>query len=245
MRRILADSSSGVDLPAAVIVETVQAEAGVNIASLEWLKSLESICREYGLLLIVDDIQVGNGRTGPFFSFERAGIYPDIVVLSKSISGFGLPMTLVLIRPQLDVWSPGEHTGTFRGNNLAFVAGAEALSYWRDDQLSQRIVRLGTCVSHSLEKITSLNAQMKLRCRGVGLIWGVEVNSSEVAAAIRNNAFENGLIIELCGAEHNVLKILPPLTIEESELEEGLAILHDAITKGDFVSLANHETQRR
>ena len=135
--RCLSDRGSGLDSPAAVIVETVQAEGGINVARVEWLKRLEVLCRRFDMLLIIDDIQIGCGRTGTFFSFERAGLDPDIVVLSKSISGFGLPMSLVLLKPELDIWQAGEHTGTFRGNNLAFVTATAALEFWRDDSIGQ------------------------------------------------------------------------------------------------------------
>src|SRR5690606_30014682 len=118
---VMCDSSSGIDKPAAVIVETVQGEGGINAASLKWLKNLEKVCRKHDVLLIIDDIQAGCGRTGTFFSFEEAGIQPDMVTLSKSLSGYGLPMAVVLLKPELDRWKPGEHNGTFRGNNLAFV----------------------------------------------------------------------------------------------------------------------------
>src|SRR5699024_8887342 len=104
LERMLEDNSSGLDTPAAVIVETVQGEGGVNVASARWLKKIEALCRRYDMLLIVDDIQVGCGRTGNFFSFEEIGIKPDIITLSKSLSGYGLPMSLVLISPELDIW---------------------------------------------------------------------------------------------------------------------------------------------
>jgi len=119
LRKFLDDTSSGVDLPAAIILETIQAEGGVNVASADWLRQIEQVCRDYDILLIIDDIQVGNGRTGTFFSFEDAGLNPDIITLSKSVGG-GLPLSMVLMKPELDQWKPGEHTGTFRGNNLAF-----------------------------------------------------------------------------------------------------------------------------
>src|SRR5699024_9106844 len=114
-------NSSGVEIPAAFILETVQGEGGINAASFTWLKEIERICKEHDILLIIDDVQAGNGRTGTFFSFERAGIDPDIVCLSKSIGGYGLPMAITLIKPEYDIWDPAEHNGTFRGNNLAFV----------------------------------------------------------------------------------------------------------------------------
>src|SRR5690606_5756035 len=130
----LQDSGSGLNAPAAVIVETVQREGGVNAARLSWLRRPSELCEEYDLLLVVDDIQMGCGRTGKFFSFEEAGIVPDIVCLSKSISGYGIPMSLTLVRPDLDVWQPGEHNGTFRGISPAFVTAAAALRlYWSDD----------------------------------------------------------------------------------------------------------------
>jgi diaminobutyrate-2-oxoglutarate transaminase len=119
--KAITDGSSGLDQPAAVIVETIQGEGGINVATSEWLRSLEMVCRKHSILLIVDDIQVGCGRTGTFFSFEEAKISPDIIILSKSLSGYGIPFSMVLMKPSLDQWKPGEHNGTFRGNNLAFV----------------------------------------------------------------------------------------------------------------------------
>lgn len=137
--KVLSDSSSGINSPAAVIVETVQGEGGINAASLEWLRNLQTVCRKHGILLIVDDIQAGCGRTGDYFSFEEAGIQPDIITLSKSLGGYGLPFAVVLIKPELDQWKPGEHNGTFRGNNLAFVTAKAAIeNYWADDEFSKR-----------------------------------------------------------------------------------------------------------
>ena len=136
---LLADSGSGLDLPAAVIVETVQGEGGINVASFEWLRRLSELCQDNDILLIVDDIQMGCGRTGPFFSFEPAGIVPDIVCLSKSISGYGLPMALTLLKPEIDEWEPGEHNGTFRGHNPAFVTATAALrEFWTDSDAQRR-----------------------------------------------------------------------------------------------------------
>ncbi len=139
LEKLLTDAGSGLDAPAAVIVETVQGEGGINPARVEWLQGLEALCRRHGILLIVDDVQMGVGRTGPFFSFEIAGIRPDIVCLSKSISGYGLPMALTLMKPEHDVWGPGEHNGTFRGHNPAFVTAPAALrEFWPAAALSAR-----------------------------------------------------------------------------------------------------------
>jgi diaminobutyrate-2-oxoglutarate transaminase len=135
--RLLEDSGSGLDIPAAVIVETVQGEGGLNAASPDWLRGLADLCARHEILLIVDDVQMGCGRTGPFFSFEQAGIVPDIVCLSKSLSGYGLPFAVTLLKPELDVWEPGEHNGTFRGPNPAFVTATAAMDFWAGEGLEK------------------------------------------------------------------------------------------------------------
>jgi diaminobutyrate-2-oxoglutarate transaminase len=228
MRRFLEDGSSGVDLPAAVVVETVQGEGGINVASVEWLQQLEALCHEFDILLIIDDIQVGNGRTGSFFSFERAGIHPDMVTLSKSIGG-GLPMAVLLMRPDLDQWQPGEHTGTFRGNNLAFVASAQSLSYWENDDLAQAVRHKGELMRGELQRMVDQYPELNARLRGLGLVWGLDLSQPGVAGAASAECFERSLIIETAGANAQVLKFLPSLLIEEDLLMEGLAIVDQAL----------------
>ena len=229
MRRFLEEGSSGVDLPAAVIVETVQGEGGVNVASIEWLQQLEALCREFDILLIIDDIQVGNGRTGAFFSFERAGIYPDMVTLSKAIGG-GLPMALLLMRPDLDQWRPGEHTGTFRGNNLAFVAATQALSYWDNEDLAQAVRHKGELMRTELERMSGKFPELDIKLRGLGMIWGLALPQTGVAGEASREAFERGLLIETAGSTNNqVLKFLPSLLIEEELLREGLDIVEQSL----------------
>ena len=127
LARMLDDPSGGIDAPAAIVLETVQGEGGLNTASPGWLRRVAAIAARHGALLIIDDVQAGCGRTGPFFSFENLGVTPDLVVLSKSLSGFGLPMAVLLIRPRWDAWTPGDHNGTFRGNGHAFVTATAAL----------------------------------------------------------------------------------------------------------------------
>ncbi len=140
LETMLNDNSSGLDKPAAVIFEPVQGEGGLNAASVEWMQGLARICKQHDILLIADDIQAGCGRTGTFFSFEVAGIQPDIVTLSKSISGAGLPMAIVLLKPELDIWKPGEHNGTYRGNNHAFITATAAIkTYWHNNEFEQHI----------------------------------------------------------------------------------------------------------
>ncbi len=230
LRKFISDKSSGVDLPAAIILETVQGEGGINVASDRWLRELEALCREYDILMIVDDIQMGNGRTGPFFSFERAGIVPDMVTVSKSIGG-GLPMALLLMRPDLDQWKPGEHTGTFRGNNLAFVAATAAIkTYWSDDKLTNEVRRKGAIMQQRLQAIVAKYPALKIDLRGVGMVWGLDCKSIEgFAEAVSRKAFEKGLVIELAGSEDHVVKFLPSLIMEESVLREGIAIIESAI----------------
>lgn len=225
----LADPASGLDLPAAVVVETVQGEGGVNIASTEWLRGLAALCHRLDILLIVDDIQAGCGRTGSFFSFERAGIVPDLIALSKSIGGYGLPMSLLLIRPDLDVWEPGEHTGTFRGNNLAFVAATAALeTWWSDDRLTSSVADRAVELAGFLRSIAARH-RGRMTHRGIGLIHGLACTDPAQAGMISRQAFDRGLIVECAGARDEVLKVMPPLTIDPEDLARGCAILAAAV----------------
>jgi len=230
LERMLTDRSSGLDHPAAVIVETVQGEGGVNVASAEWLKALERVCRAHAILLIVDDIQAGCGRTGSFFSFETSGIRPDIITLSKSLSGYGLPFSVVLMRPELDQWKPGEHNGTFRGHNLAFVTAKAALDeYWQDDQFGRVVEERGKLIASELQDMVDCFAPGQLSVRGRGMIQGIDCVSGELASLACKHAFDRGLVIETSGSEGQVIKCLSPLTISELELQEGLGILRSSL----------------
>jgi diaminobutyrate-2-oxoglutarate transaminase len=225
--RLLEDNGSGLNQPAAVIVETVQGEGGINVARLEWLQGLADLCRRQDLLLIVDDVQMGCGRTGPFFSFEAAGIVPDIVCLSKSISGYGLPMALTLFKPELDQWEPGEHNGTFRGHNPAFVTATAALEFWADDQLEKDVVRKGEQVEQALHGM--VDSVQGAQVRGRGLVRGVAFERPELAAAVCREAFSRGLLMETSGAESEVIKLMPSLLINDAELEHGLTVVSESI----------------
>ncbi len=222
------DPASGIKPPAAFMVETIQAEGGVNIASAQWMQALEKLAKEFDSVLIVDDIQVGCGRTGSYFSFDDMGINPDIITLAKGIGGAGTPMAMNLVHPDLDKhWSPGEHTGTFRGQNLSFVAGAEALSYFEDDKLMSEVTIKAEQVRHALEPLLTENSAKALR--GKGFILGLDMGSGEVAAKVVQRCFKKGLMIGACGKGGRVLKIIPPLTIPEADLMEGLDILKSAV----------------
>lgn len=226
---MLNDSGSGLDTPAAVIVETVQGEGGINVASAEWLRGLAELCRRHEVLLIVDDVQMGCGRTGPFFSFEQAGITPDIVCLSKSLSGYGLPFALTLLRPELDVWEPGEHNGTFRGNNPAFVTATAALDFWTDEGMEKQTLTKGDQIERALGAIAIDHAQAGPGVRGRGMAWGITFDDAGLAGKACAAAFERGLLVETSGPRSEVIKLLPPLTVSEAELTEGLDILADSV----------------
>ncbi|MEY1661070.1 diaminobutyrate--2-oxoglutarate transaminase [Isoalcanivorax beigongshangi] len=227
----ISDSSSGLDLPAAVIVETVQGEGGINAASSEWLRRLEALCRKHDMLLIVDDIQAGCGRTGTFFSFEEAGIKPDIVTLSKSLSGYGLPFSVVLIKPELDRWKPGEHNGTFRGHNPAFVTAAAALElFWSDDRFATEIADKAERIRSAFAGIIARHPDAGLSQCGRGMMQGLECPDGELAGEITREAFAQRLIIETSGADDQVIKTLCPLTISHDDLQRGLDIVSDAVS---------------
>lgn len=229
LERFLEDQGSGVDLPAAIILETVQGEGGINAASLEWIKKVEKVCKQWDILFIIDDIQAGNGRTGTFFSFEPAGVEPDIVCLSKSIGGIGLPMAITLIKPEHDQWEPGEHNGTFRGNNLAFIAGAHALEFWEDDVFSRQIKKKAKLLRTVVNDIIEKYPEIKGEARGRGLMQGIAMHVDGIASDICAEAFKRGLIVETSGPKDEVVKFLPPLIIDEKGLKEGLNILEDSI----------------
>lgn len=229
LERFLEDSGSGVALPAAIILETVQGEGGINAAKMDWLKKIETICKRWNILLIIDDVQAGNGRTGTYFSFEPAGINPDIVCLSKSIGGIGLPMAITLIKPEYDKWEPGEHNGTFRGNNLAFIAATEALSNWKTDDFSKAIQEKASLLSKTVETLIKKYPELKGEPRGRGLMQGIAIDVDGLAEAICAEAFTRGLIVETSGPNDEVVKFLPPLIIDKQGLEKGLNILEDSI----------------
>jgi diaminobutyrate-2-oxoglutarate transaminase len=243
LEAMLDDPSSGIDTPAAFIVETIQAEGGLNVASAAWLRGLEKMARARDILLIVDDIQVGCGRTGPFFSFEQIGLEPDVVCLSKSLSAYGLPMSVTLIRPELDVWDPGEHNGTFRGNNHAFVTAAAALErYWSDADLSGRVSAKAELVTTALSALADAYGG---ELRGRGFIQGVAFDDPTLAARTSREAFARGLVVETSGPRDEVLKILPPLIIDRATLEEGLAIIETSAAAADSGEPVGNATPAR
>jgi len=231
IERLLEEPSSGFDAPAAFLVETVQGEGGINTASAAWLRALADVAKRHGSLLIVDDIQAGCGRTGQFFSFEEAGLKPDIVCLSKALSGYGLPLAMVLLRPEVDVFSPGEHNGTFRGNNLAFVTARSTLvNYWQDEFLTQQITEMTTILENWLSRTAEKHDLPVSAVRGRGLMRGLALPPGAAAAAAAG-AFRRRVLIETSGGRGEVLKFLPPLVITPDALGEALKRVGEAVAE--------------
>ncbi len=232
LAQAFADSSGGQQPLAAVLVEAIQAEGGVNVASREYLLALQKLARDQGALLIIDDIQVGCGRTGSYFSFEGMGLDPDIVTLAKGIGGFGTALAMNLNKPDLDKhWSPGEHTGTFRGQNLSFVAGAEALTYFEDDSLMKEVKNKGEKMRRHLDELVRKRGGGKFEVRGKGMIQGLDLGDGKFSKAVARECFENGLLVGPCGSGGRVIKLIPPLVIPDADLDEGLKILSQAVEK--------------
>lgn len=230
LRQALENSSSGYEPPAAFIIEPIQAEGGVNIASREWLLELQQLARDTGALLIVDDIQAGCGRTGAYFSFDDMGLEPDIICLAKGIGGFGTPLAMNLVKPEHDVhWQPGEHTGTFRGQGFSFIAGREALRYFEDDTLMHQTRERGEQVHARLQALAEQYPDAGFEARGKGMMQALDVVDGNRAKAIARQCFDTGLLVGPCGVGGRVVKLIPPLTIPDDDLEQGLQRLEAAI----------------
>ncbi len=228
MQTLLDDDHSGVDKPAALMIETVQAEGGIWVFDTDWLQAVRKFCDDNDILLIVDDIQVGNARTGTFFSFERAGIVPDMVTMSKSIGGYGMPLALTLFKPELDIWHPGQHNGTFRGNQLSMVAGKAGLEIMLKEHVEAQVQEKAKLVAQILHRELD-GVQGVKDIRGIGLIWGVDLGCDALSRAAVARCFEKGLILERAGRDNSVVKLMPPLLIDEETLANGLQIVCDAI----------------
>lgn len=241
IERLLNDDEAGIMKPAAIIVEPVQGEGGVIPAPAFWLRELRRICDDHDILLIFDEIQCGVGKTGYNFAFEEAGIVPDVLCLSKAIGG-GMPMSLLVINKQHDTWKPGEHTGTFRGNQLAMVSGAKALEIIERDNLVEHANIAGQYLRHGLEGI-----QKRVDCiaevRGKGLMLGVEIrkpggelnkfgepeSDGQLTLRIQRAALERGLMVEKGGRDGSVIRFLPPLIISFEQIDFALRVIEEAI----------------
>ncbi|WP_028866578.1 diaminobutyrate--2-oxoglutarate transaminase family protein [Psychromonas hadalis] len=238
---ILSDDESGITKPAAIIVEPIQGEGGVIPAPIEWLQALRRLTTEHGILLIFDEIQCGIGRSGDNFAFESAGVEPDILILSKAVGG-GMPMSLILYHEKFDCWNPGEHTGTFRGNQLAMASGAKTLEIIKRDNLTENATLRGEQLRSGFTQLQQQFPQIG-DVRGRGLMNAIEIikpeqfnklgqpiADPELAAKIQRAALESGLIIEKGGRQGAVLRFLPPLIISETQIEFVLATVAKAFS---------------
>ena len=197
--------------------------------SKEFLQGIRQVCDENDILLIVDDVQVGCSRTGTFFSFERANIVPDMVCMSKSIGGYGLPFALTLIKPELDKFGPGEHNGTFRGSQISIVAAKAGLELNKLENIDGQVKEKEGLVKAYLEKEIKPLLDEDETYRGIGLIWGIQFKNGKLSRAVLDKCFEKGLVIELAGRGDSVLKILPALTIDKETLIKGLNIIKESV----------------
>ncbi|MBE5816654.1 MAG: aminotransferase class III-fold pyridoxal phosphate-dependent enzyme, partial [Clostridiales bacterium] len=157
------------------------------------------------------------------------GIVPDMVTISKSIGGYGVPLALTLFKPELDIWAPGEHNGTFRGNQIAFVAARAALELMLKDNLEAEVRRKGEIVKTFLkDEIATLDSRIEVR--GVGLLWGIDmVKIPNISKKVIAQCFKRGLIIERAGRNNDVIKVMPPLIISDENLRKGLNIIKESI----------------
>lgn len=234
LEEALTDPNGGIPTPAAVIMEMVQGEGGVNLATLRFAQRVRRLTRRLGIPLIVDEVQTGCGRTGTWFAFEQYDIEPDIIVASKALSGIGLPIAIIMYQHDLDIWSPGAHTGTFRGNQPAFAAGAKAVEMARRDDLLGNVRARGEQVAQALAPLTTHRGVREVR--GKGLMWGVELDApgdgrtaGQLAREVQARALRAGLILELGGRGGRVVRILPPLNVTAEVMDIALAILARAI----------------
>lgn len=230
LRAMYEDSSSGLELPAAFLVEPIQAEGGVNVASKEWLHAVQKLAHDLGALFILDDIQAGCGRTGSYFSFDGMGLDPDVITLAKGLGGFGTPIAMNLVKPEYDkLWKPGEHTGTFRGQNLSFVAGKIGLGYFDDEEFNQDTKRKGKIMQSALEKVAGDFTDRAFQVRGKGMMQALDVGDGEIAKKVVTGCFERGMLCGSVGTGGRAVKLIPPLTIPDEDLKAGLDIFAEAV----------------
>jgi diaminobutyrate-2-oxoglutarate transaminase len=228
-RKQIHDASGGYDAPAAIVFETIQAEGGVHACSREWYEGVLDLCKEEGIVSIVDDIQTGCGRSGGFFSFDQiSDRMPDIICMAKGVSGFGLPCSLVIVKKELDILDPGENSGTFRGNNLGVRAGTAMLELYATDECRALIAGNERLAADALKDVPS-----RFDVRGRGLLYGVDMHDAELAKRLQSRLTEHGVLVERCGGSPAVVKIMPPLVSRPDELGRALAIVREHLATID------------
>jgi len=238
LEHILEDPHSGVGKPSAVIVEAIQGEGGTIVPPDKFIPKLREICTKHDVLLIIDEIQAGLCRTGKMFAFEHTQTIPDIMTLSKALGGVGFPISCVAFKEELDLWPPGKHIGTFRGNVVAYAAGAAALEFMRVNDLAGHASRLGEFMLAKLKQIQK-DSEKVGDVRGKGLMFGIEfvrdkqskTPAPEIAQKVRTICHKSGLLIEIGGHFNNVARFLPPLVLTKSLALKGIEIFEDAVKK--------------
>lgn len=241
VENLLDDEEGGITDPAGMILEPVQGEGGAIPAPDGWLQEMRRITRERDIPLILDEIQAGLGRTGETYAFEHAGITPDVLTLSKAIGG-GLPLAVVVYDKELDVWEPGAHAGTFRGNQLAMAAGEATIDYVLEHDLDDHAADVGGRLRDHLETMAERFSAVG-DVRGRGLMLGAEfvdpdvdwqgagphAPDSDFAEAVQAECFDRGLIIELGGRESATARFLPPLIVSKTQIDDIATIFEEAV----------------
>jgi len=243
--RVLSDSHSGYLKPAAVILESVQGEGGTIIPTTRFMKRIREICDKHDVLMICDEIQSGLGRTGKMFAFEHFDIVPDIITMSKALGGVGFPISAIAYKEKLNTWPAGKSIGTFRGNMIAYAAGAVALSWMVENEIPERALKLG---GKAMVELKKLEAECSIvgESRGLGLMIAIEMvkdkesrePSAEYAKMVRKYGHQRGVMIEVGGHHGNVARLLPPLVITEEYLMKGIEILIGVIKEIEAGKLA-------
>lgn len=246
LENMLNDPNGGVPLPAAVILEMVQGEGGVIPARPEFVRRLREITAALEIPLIVDEVQTGCGRTGTWCAFEQFDIEPDVIVLSKAIGG-GHPVSVILYHERLDCWKPAAHTGTFRGNQLAFAVGAAQLRLMEREDVLGNVRKIGSYLRDGLRRLQE-RYDFIGDVRGLGLMLGMEFtplgpwSAGEVVDRVRMAALHKGLIFEPAGRKGSVARFLPPLNLTREEADEALGILEAAIAEVAEQAVADPES---
>ena len=231
--------------PAAIILEPIQGEGGVVPAPVEFLQAVRRITKELGIPMICDEIQCGMGRTGKVFAFEHAGIVPDVILISKAIGGTQ-PLAVVVYDKDLDTWGPGAHAGTFRGNQLAMVAGTVVLKKLQDPAFLADVARKGKILEEGLLKLKD-EVSIIGDVRGKGLMLGIvfidpngpkdimghPVPGGDVALKVQRRCLENGLIMEKGGRNGSVMRCLCALNITDDEIKTALSIFEKSVKEVD------------
>lgn len=234
---ILEDPASGVCDVAGVIVEPIQGEGGSIVPPTDFIRELRYITEKHGVLLIIDEVQAGLGRTGRLFACEHFGVTPDIMTVSKALGGgIGLPLSGIIYRKDLDVWNPGAHIGTFRGFLPAMAGGLAYLDFIEHNNVLQHVEDLGNYMLRWLKELEE-KSNIVGEARGRGLMLGVEIvhdkeskkPAPDLAKKLRTECVRRGIIIEIGGHYHNVARFLPPLVLTKELAERGLSIFEEAL----------------